>query len=43
MKEKKLLESILEKKELDDKLNAELEKITKKFVEDFKRTLPKEK
>lgn len=38
-KEKKLLEEILEKKELTEDIVKSLEKITKKFVEGFKRTL----
>lgn len=39
LKEKKLLENITEKKELDEKLTKELESVTVKFVQDFKKTL----
>lgn len=37
LKEKKLLENITEKKELDEKLTKELESVTVKFVQDFKK------
>ncbi len=36
LKEKKLLSEIADKKEMDEKLTANLEKITQKFVKDFK-------
>jgi F-type H+-transporting ATPase subunit alpha len=42
IKEKKLLSEIKEKKELDEKLTKELERISKKSVEDFIKTLPKD-
>ncbi len=40
LKEGQLLKDIVEKKELDEKLVNQLEKITKKAVEDFKKTIP---
>ncbi|MDD2823273.1 MAG: F0F1 ATP synthase subunit alpha [Candidatus Daviesbacteria bacterium] len=41
VKEKKLLQEIAEKKVLDEKVTDQLEKIAKKAVEDYKKTLPK--
>jgi len=41
IKEKKLLTEIADSKILDEKVTKELEKIAKKAVEDFKKTLPK--
>lgn len=39
LQNKDLLKDITEKKELDEKLTKELEKVSKKFIEDFKKTL----
>ncbi|MFA5933306.1 MAG: F0F1 ATP synthase subunit alpha [Microgenomates group bacterium] len=41
LKEKNLLKEIEDSKVLDEKVVKELEKITKKAVDDFKKTLPK--
>ncbi len=42
LKEMKLLEQILEKKELTDEIKSGLEKVTKKFGDDYLKSLPKE-
>jgi F-type H+-transporting ATPase subunit alpha len=42
LKEKKILSEIAQKKEIEEKLIQALEKIIKKFVEDFSRSLPKQ-
>lgn len=41
LKEKKVLEGIAESKIIDEKTTKELERIVKKSVDDFKKTLPK--